>query len=67
MLLNDNNVYVGTILHKRELESVVDLLEFHERRNDLDTEQKNAYRVLKNFYLKIEGENNIQLKSYIDR
>lgn len=67
MLLNDGSVYIGTLLHKRELESVLDLLEFHESRNDLDSEQKNAYRVLKSFYLKIEGDSNIHLKSYINR
>lgn len=67
MILSDGSLYVGTLLHKHELESVIDLLEFHEKRNDLDTDQQNAFRVLKNFYLQIEGDSNIHIKSYISR
>lgn len=66
MIIEDfGNIYVGMMITKRELESVLDLLEFHNKRNDLDTDQSKAYQYLKGFYNEIEGDSNIQLKSYI--
>lgn len=61
------NIYIGMMITKRELESVIDLLEFHYKRNDLNTDQAKAYQYLKGFYMQLEGDSNIQLKSYIDR
>lgn len=68
MICDDSgSIFVVMMITKRELESVLDLLEFHYKRNDLDHDQCKAYQYLKGFYNEIEGNSNIQLKSYINR